>query len=72
MKTVLLSAKPEPVTPAPDLEARIENSDNRTGQMAVESVVQLSFLSRGAHQFSVRIGKEYARALGKALTEAAR
>lgn len=72
MKTVLLSAKPEPVTPAPDLEARIENCRGQTGAMCEETLVRLGFFVKGEHRFSVMIKKEFAQNLGRALVRAAK
>ena len=71
MKTVLLSAKPEPVTPAPELAATVCRVGG-SGAITDPLLVQVQFLAKGAAQFSVRLGPEYARALGRSLLEAAK
>lgn len=71
---VLLSDKPEPVTPPPELAATVIMSvDNDGTILPRRAMVTLYFHGKqGGVDFSIRIEPKYAYRLGEALCEAGR
>lgn len=69
-KTILLSAKPQPVMPPPSIHAEVSTFTENKGCMGEAVTVRLSFFSDGKFSNGVQFDAKYAFELGRELMRA--